>query len=153
MTLKVSAAHCGSFACVWKGFPGGSDGKESTCSAEDLGSIPALGRSPAEGKGYPLQYSGLYSPWGHEESDTTEWLSLSKCQHTHQDGRTEGHGHIYSCKYVKHKSTHGPVPAEWLLSSGRRSHRANLQVRLPCPSVGENKQKKKKNKKNRNKFI
>ena len=40
------------------GFPGGSAGKESTCSAGDLGSIPGLGRSPGEGKGYPLQYSG-----------------------------------------------------------------------------------------------
>ena len=39
------------------GFPGGSDGKESTCNAGDLGLIPGLGRSPAEGIGYPLQYS------------------------------------------------------------------------------------------------
>ena len=37
----------------------GSAGKESTCDAGDLGSIPGLGRSPGEGKGYPLQYSGL----------------------------------------------------------------------------------------------
>ena len=41
------------------GFSGGSDGKESTCNVEDLGSIPGLGRCPGEGKGYPLQYSGL----------------------------------------------------------------------------------------------
>ena len=41
------------------GFPGGSDGKASTCNAGDLGLIPGLGRSPGEGKGYPLQYSGL----------------------------------------------------------------------------------------------
>ena len=41
------------------GFPGGSDGKESACNARDLCSIPGLGRSPGEGKGYPLQYSGL----------------------------------------------------------------------------------------------
>ena len=42
-----------------KGFPGGSDGKESACNAGDLGSIPGSGRSPGEGegKGYPLQYS------------------------------------------------------------------------------------------------
>ena len=39
--------------------PCGSAGKESTCNAGDLGSIPGLGRSPGEGKGYPLQYSGL----------------------------------------------------------------------------------------------
>ena len=41
------------------GFPGGSAGKESTCNAGDLGLISGLGRSPGEGKGYPLQYSGL----------------------------------------------------------------------------------------------
>ena len=40
-------------------FPGGSDVKESACNAEDLGSIPGLGRFPGEGKSYPLQYSGL----------------------------------------------------------------------------------------------
>ena len=38
-----------------KDFPGGSDGKESACSVEDLGSIPGLGRSPGEGNGNPLQ--------------------------------------------------------------------------------------------------
>ena len=41
------------------GFPSGSAGKESTCNVRDLGLIPGLGRSPGEGKGYPLQYSGL----------------------------------------------------------------------------------------------
>ena len=46
---------------VWKegGLPGGSAGKESPCNVGDVGSIPGLGRSPGEGKGYPLQYSGL----------------------------------------------------------------------------------------------
>ena len=42
-----------------QGFPCGSAGKESACNVRDLGSIPGLGRSPGEGKGYPLQYSGL----------------------------------------------------------------------------------------------
>ena len=41
------------------GFPCSSAGKESACNAGDLGSIPGLGRSHEEGKGYPLQYSGL----------------------------------------------------------------------------------------------
>ena len=41
------------------GFPRGSAGKETACNAGDLGSVPGLGRSPGEGKGYPLQYSGL----------------------------------------------------------------------------------------------
>ena len=40
-------------------FPHGSAGKESACSVGDLDLIPGLARSPAEGKGYPLQYSGL----------------------------------------------------------------------------------------------
>ena len=57
--------------------------------AGDTGSIPGLGRSLAEGNGNPLQDSCLeksrgqrslvsYSPWGHEESDTTEWLSTAQ---------------------------------------------------------------------------
>ena len=41
------------------GFPCGSAGKESACNAGDQGLIPGLGRSPGEGKGYPLQYPGL----------------------------------------------------------------------------------------------
>ena len=41
------------------GFPSGSAGKESVCNVGDLGSTPGLGRSPGEGNGYPLQYSGL----------------------------------------------------------------------------------------------
>ena len=40
------------------GFPGSSAGKESACNAGDPGSIPGSGRSPREGKSYPLQYSG-----------------------------------------------------------------------------------------------
>ena len=44
---------------VVQGFPCGLASKESACSAGDLDSIPGLGRSPGEGKGYPLQYSGL----------------------------------------------------------------------------------------------
>ena len=44
------------------GFPGGLDGKESACSAGDLGSIPGSGRSPGEGNSNPLQYSCLENP-------------------------------------------------------------------------------------------
>ena len=66
------------------GFLGGSDGKKSACKVGDLGSIPGLGRSPG-GNGNPLQYSCLenpmdrslagYSPWGCNESDSTERLN------------------------------------------------------------------------------
>ena len=44
---------------VFLGFPCGSASEESACNVGDLGSSPGLGRSPGEGKGYPLQYSGL----------------------------------------------------------------------------------------------
>ena len=63
---------------VFLGFPGGSAGEESACNEGDLGSIPGLGRSPGEGKGYPLQYSGLensmdyiYNPRGVKVLDMT----------------------------------------------------------------------------------
>ena len=44
---------------VFLGFVGGSVDNESVCTVGDLGLIPGLGRFPGEGKGYPLQYSGL----------------------------------------------------------------------------------------------
>ena len=47
------------FECHFYKFPDGSAGKESACNVRDLGWIPGLGRSPGEGKGYSLQYSGL----------------------------------------------------------------------------------------------
>ena len=61
------------------GFPCGSAGKESARNAGDLGSILELGRSPEEGKGYPLRYSGLENSmeWGRKAPDTNERLSLS----------------------------------------------------------------------------
>ena len=49
-------------AQVTRGFPGGSDGEESTCGAGDPGSISGLGRSPEEGNDYPFQYSCLENP-------------------------------------------------------------------------------------------
>ena len=61
-----------------QGFPGGSDGKESSCNAGDLGSIPGLERSPGEGKGYPLQYSGLENSVDcvvHRGAKSRTWLS------------------------------------------------------------------------------
>ena len=77
-----------SLSMLLRGFPGGSDGKESACNAGGLGSIPELGRSPGGGHGNPLQFSCLEnphgqrslvgcSPWGHKESNTTERLSTA----------------------------------------------------------------------------
>ena len=56
----------GGLVGYWRllGFPGGSAGKESACNTGDLGSIPGLGKSPGEGKGHPLQCSGLESSMG-----------------------------------------------------------------------------------------
>ena len=72
-----------------QGFPVGSDGKESACNVEDLGSIPGLRRSPGGGHGNPHQYSCLekphgqrslvgYSPWDRKESDMTEQLNTAQ---------------------------------------------------------------------------
>ena len=66
-----------------QGFPGGSDGKESVCSAGDPGSVPRLRRSPGEGNGYPLQYSWLEKPMDRGTSQATvhgvtkSWTLLS----------------------------------------------------------------------------
>ena len=65
------------------GLPGGSDGKESAGMAEDLDSIPGLGRSPGEGNGHPLPYSCLENPmdrgaWRvtvHGVTKSLTWLS------------------------------------------------------------------------------
>ena len=72
--FSVTLPHPQSFM----GFPGGSAGKESACDAVYLGWIPGLGRSPGEGKGYPLQYSGLENSTDcivHGVSKSQTWLS------------------------------------------------------------------------------
>ena len=61
-------------------FPDGSDGKESTFTAGDPGSIPALGRSPGEGNGYLLQYSYLIIPWT-EEPGRLQLTGLQRVRH------------------------------------------------------------------------
>ena len=69
------------------GFPGGSDGQESTCNVGDLGLIPGLGRSLGEGNGNPLQYSCLENPmdrgawWATVHGVTKSWTQLSTAQH------------------------------------------------------------------------
>ena len=57
--LKCSHMGSKSLQIRVKGFPGGSDGKESAWNVGDPGSIPGSGRSPGEENGYPLQYSCL----------------------------------------------------------------------------------------------
>ena len=75
----------------FKGFPGASDGKETTCNVGDLGSIPGLGRLPGGWHGNPHPYTCLenphgqrrqagYTPWSYKESDMTEQLSTSEME-------------------------------------------------------------------------
>ena len=60
------------------GFAGGSDGKESACNVEELGSIPGLGRFPRKGNGYPLQFSGLENNMGCVVHGVTKsWTQLN----------------------------------------------------------------------------
>ena len=86
---------------VFLGFPRGSDGKESTYNAGDLGLIPGLGGSPGGGRGNPLHYSCLENPhgqrslegyrssarllcsWDHKGSDMTEQLSTAPLTPSH----------------------------------------------------------------------
>ena len=56
---------------VFLDFPCGSAGKQPACNAGDLCSIPGLGKSPGEGKGFPLQYSDLENSMDYTESDKT----------------------------------------------------------------------------------
>ena len=68
---------------VTKGFPGGSDSKESVCDAGDLGSIPGSGRSVGEGNSNPLQYPGVENSmdrgawWAAVHEVTKSWTRLS----------------------------------------------------------------------------
>ena len=72
-----------------KGFPGGSDDKESACNAGDPGSIPGLGRCPGERQGNPLQYSclenstvrGAWWATGHGVAKSQTRLSYEHIQH------------------------------------------------------------------------
>ena len=67
-------------------FPGGSAGEESACNVGDLGSIPGLGRSPGEGNGYLLQYSGLENAMDcivHGVTKSGTWLSSFHFHSTH----------------------------------------------------------------------
>ena len=68
---------------MFLGFPGGSTGKESTCDAGDLGSIPGLVRSPEKGKATHSSILAWRNPWivqstwGYKESDMATIISLS----------------------------------------------------------------------------
>ena len=84
------------------GFPGGSDGKESTYNAGDLRSIPGSGRSPGEGNGNPLQYSCLKNP-----TDRGAWWATAHGVAKSQT-QTERLTLSLSCKFFL-----GEAPVGW----------------------------------------
>ena len=83
---------------LWS-FPGGSDGKESTCNAGDLGSIPELGRCPGEGNGYSFQYSCMENPM-----DRGAWQPIVHGFSESKMTEVPWHAHMYMyvcvCVYI-----------------------------------------------------
>ena len=102
-------SDCGKqdYKYTYTGFPDAQMVKRSTCSAEDLGSIPASGRSPGEGNGYPLQYSCLEIPQT-EEPGGLQPMVLQGCQELAiTEGLTHTHTHIHTCAHIHtHTYTH-----------------------------------------------
>ena len=87
-----------------EGFPGSSAGKESACNTGDPSAIPGSGRSPGEGKGYPLQYSGLES-------------SMNCTVHGVAKSQTERLSLVFVNKaLLEHSHTHSLAYHLWLLS-------------------------------------
>ena len=72
------------YTCIYIGFVGGSDGKESACNAGDLSLIPGLKQSPGGGHGNPLQYSCQENSMDNgacKESDTAVRLTFHFFMH------------------------------------------------------------------------
>ena len=99
---QLFSNHCGGGSLCWItvwitfGFPGGSDGKESTCNAGYLGSIPGLGRSPGGGHGNPLQFLAWRTPWREEPGGWQstgsqrvghDWVTKHSTVHSHLEAR------------------------------------------------------------------
>ena len=76
-----NVTNCLDSVIFFSGFPGRSAGKESTCSTGDLGSIPGTRRSPGNGNGYPLQYSGLENSMDRGAWWATQSVGLQRAWH------------------------------------------------------------------------
>ena len=81
---------------VFLGFLCGSAGKESACNSGDLGFDPWVEKISWRRERLPTpvfwpgEFHGLYNPWGHKESDTTEWRSLSRCHNSENSSQGNG---------------------------------------------------------------
>ena len=106
-------------ADIWLGFSGGSDGKESACSAGELGLITGLGRSPGEGDGNPLQHSCLENPIdsgvGRLQSLGSQRVGHNwELKHTHT--HTQISGHTWSWLPASQRLPHGEEGhSQWIL--------------------------------------
>ena len=102
------------------GFPCGSVGKESTCNAGDLGSLPGLERFPGEGQGYPLQYSVL-------KNSMNYWI------HGVTKNRTQLSDFKKNKKTIKLSVSHSIQFSCSVVSNSLQPHRLQ-HARPPCPS-------------------
>ena len=120
------------FQCLERGFPGGSDGKESACSGRDPGSIPGSGRFPGEGNGYSLQYSylensrdrGAWQATVHGVTNSRTQLSDNTFTffNAKRESQTEKDKYYMMSLYVESKKVK-PVKKKiikWLLGDGQR---------------------------------
>ena len=104
-----------------RGFPGGSDGKESTRNVGNLGLIPGLRKSPGERKGYPLQYPGLESFMDctvHGLAKSQTWLSNFHFLFSFHFFYVTG-GNLFRTKYTLHFITPN-IPS---ITGLRKSHK------------------------------
>ena len=136
-------------------FPGGSDGKESTCNAGDAGLIPGLGGSPGEENGHPLQYSCLENPHGwrslvgyslqdHKESDMIEQLLEASVRHSSRGKGHEEGGSTYAKVGSSLRSRPGtprastPITRACLLYYFVLTYTSDFKVGRPPPHLLEN---------------
>ena len=109
-----------SASVIIRGFPGGSDGKESACNARDLCSLPGLGRSRREGNGNPLQYSCLENPRDREIWRATvhgvieSWTGLNRLILLCHYGllSTQGSKPTQLCKWLDYTPNLRALPAK-----------------------------------------
>ena len=116
------------FTCLFlvsskmQGFPGGSDSKESAYNVGDLGSIPGLGRSPGEGNGNPLQFSGLENPL-----DRGAWRATVRGVRVGHDWTTLTLLHFLKCKLGEGRD---PVGSLFF----RKEKKVKVLVAQSCPA-------------------
>ena len=110
------------FPLSHSGFSGGSNGKESTYNAEDLGLIPELGRSPGEGHDNPLQYSCLENStdrgtwWTTVHRVAKSWTQLKQLSMRHHqespfsEHRTDGFDNCLLKMEQMHPNSNWKIP-------------------------------------------